>query len=290
MNEVAIIGGGPAGMAAALQLKRSGIDFLLLEKDAKGTLLKNAGKVENYLGFNATTGIELLKMFKAHLIQHNISPILEEVMFVDYEETQKRFKIRTNRTEYYARRVIVASGTVPKKLEIAKVTPLIAYELPPAHLKTREPQKIAIIGAGDAAFDYALNLAEKHIVRIFNRGEKIKALPHLKKLVLQNKNIHYKDQLQLSEIEEEKSYLRLKFNDKNAKSIVVKVDLLLIAIGREIQKTYYSSNLKTKEKQLIMKKLLFLAGDVKNGLYRQVALSTADGISIAMQICNECCL
>jgi len=286
MHEVIIIGSGPAGMAASLQLKRSGIGFLLLEKKTSGTLLKNAGRVENYLGFNAVTGVGLLKTFKRHIMHHNIRPILEEVTFMDYEETDERFKVQTNKTIYYAKRVLVASGTAPKRLDVAnRLESLVSYELPLNFKKNL--QEVAIIGAGDAAFDYAITLAEKHVVHIFNRGKTIKALPSLKKLVLQNKNISYRENLRLDGIEEEGSRLRLKFNAKTADSTEVDVDFLIIAIGREAQKVYYSSNVLKREKQLIQNKLLFLAGDVKNEFYRQVVLATADGIRAAMQIYHE---
>jgi thioredoxin reductase (NADPH) len=53
IENVIIIGGGPAGIAAAIQLKRYGLDPLILERKALGGLLRNANLVENYPGFRS---------------------------------------------------------------------------------------------------------------------------------------------------------------------------------------------------------------------------------------------
>ena len=65
---VAIIGAGPAGLAAAIQLQRYGIDALLLEAEAVGGLLRNANLVENYPGFpQGIPGMELARLFAGQL-------------------------------------------------------------------------------------------------------------------------------------------------------------------------------------------------------------------------------
>ena len=64
----------------------------------------------------------------------------------------------------------------------------------------------------------------------------------------------------------------------------LEVDYLIIAIGRTEQKDFYSENLLSNEKILIENKLLALAGDVKNGLFRQTSIAVGDGIKCAMEI------
>ena len=68
LTKVAIIGGGPSGMATALQLKRFKMDSYLFEKDRCSGLIRNANQVENYLGFKEKmSGLELLNLFQEHL-------------------------------------------------------------------------------------------------------------------------------------------------------------------------------------------------------------------------------
>lgn len=75
-----IIGAGPAGLIASVQLKRDNFNVMLIEKNAIGGLLKNSNLVENYLGFpNGITGTELVKVFKNQLRSSGLNPIHAEV-------------------------------------------------------------------------------------------------------------------------------------------------------------------------------------------------------------------
>ena len=95
MNNVAIIGAGPAGLSTAIQLKRYKIDPLLFEKNLVGGLLRNAHLVENYPGFtNGIVGIELAKHFLRHLYKTGVKVNYEEVKEVDYDE--EKFFVKTN--------------------------------------------------------------------------------------------------------------------------------------------------------------------------------------------------
>ena len=68
MYDVVVVGAGPAGISASIQLKRSGIEPLLLEKDETGGLLLNANLVENYPGFpDGVSGEILAEIFSKHL-------------------------------------------------------------------------------------------------------------------------------------------------------------------------------------------------------------------------------
>ena len=72
MHDVAIIGGGPAGVAASIFLKRAGFDIVMFEKNEVGGLLLNAYLVENYPGF--PRGIKGYELF--------FSPYITEVKFI----------------------------------------------------------------------------------------------------------------------------------------------------------------------------------------------------------------
>jgi len=68
MNDVAVIGGGPSGIAASIYLKRAGVDVILFEKYEIGGLLSNAHLIENYPGFpSGISGKKLCKLFEEHL-------------------------------------------------------------------------------------------------------------------------------------------------------------------------------------------------------------------------------
>ena len=144
---------------------------------------------------------------------------------------------------------------------------------------------IGIIGAGDAAFDYAINLSKQNIVTIFNRGKKEKCLPILKDTVDKNQNIHYlKNRVPLN-ITMDNSKLKVEFSAFGDNEFQF-FDYLIIAIGREPELSLLKNMSSKKVDQLLVNKKLFFIGDVKNEIYRQVSIATGDGIKAAMEI-NE---
>jgi len=109
--EVAIIGAGPAGIAAAVQLKRYGIEPLVFEKGRIGGLLWNANLVENYPGFpEGISGPELVGKLEAQLRKASIDVIYEEVV-----RLEEGFGLKTEGGSYTADIVVVASGTEPRR-------------------------------------------------------------------------------------------------------------------------------------------------------------------------------
>lgn len=240
-----IIGGGPAGIAAAIQLKRAGLRIAIFEKNEIGGLLRNANKVENYLGFDGKSGEKIVEVFVAQLEKHEIEVISEEVLTVTHG-----FVVKTANAEYESKTVIVATGTKPRKLDIEGVYYEIA-DLPPL----TQPKKFLVIGGGDVAFDYALNLhARGHYV-------KIRTKVPLKCLSL---------------LIERAVAAGIKYSENEDKD----VDYILVAIGRD-------SNL--PEITTISEKGLYFVGDVHNKIYRQVHIATGDALKAAMQIIQDLC-
>ena len=248
--KVAIIGLGPAGVAAAVQLKRFGINFICFEKNKIGGLIKNANKIENFPNSKGPiSGLEYVKILKKQIKKNKIHPIYKEVTDIKFLKTKNCYKIISNHSSYLAKHIILATGTVPKTINLPYK---IFYEI--KDLLNKKNKKIIIIGAGDMAFDYALNLSKKNKIILLNRGEKIKAQQILKNAVLENKNILYKKNCNI------KKYLE---NNK--------ADFIVTAIGRNPNFIKKGVN-------------IHLTGDVKNGIYRQVAIANSDGLKAAMKI------
>ncbi|MDL1957318.1 MAG: NAD(P)/FAD-dependent oxidoreductase [Candidatus Desulfofervidus auxilii] len=283
-TKVAIIGGGPASIATAIQLKRYKIDPLLFEQKELGGLLKNAYKVENYLGFpKGISGLKLVKLFKKHLKAYNVKVIFEKVILLDYKENY--FLIRTSKNEYFSEIAVIASGTKPKTLNIIEnreeLKNKIFYEIYPIlNIKNKH---IVVIGAGDAAFDYALSLSKNNKILILNRGKRIKALPLLVERAMNNPSIKYCENSFIKKINKKGEKILIDFI-KNGEITSIEVDYIVVAIGRVPQKDFYSLNLIKMEEELLSKGLLYLVGDVKNDIYRQTAIAIGDGIYTAMKI------
>ncbi len=270
-----VIGAGPAGIIASLQLKRQGYNVLLFEKNQIGGLLRNAYFVENYLGFErGISGKELATIFCRQISSFGIELVNAEVIKI---RKQRLFEIYAKKKKYKARSVLVATGTVPKKAKIINeneycgskvfydIIDLIdSIDLP----FTGAKKDILIIGGGDVAFDYALHLFELgHNPYIIMRST-VQCLPLLRKRV-EKKKIPYVENVIPLRIEN-KTKVEVLCTHKTFKA-----DAVLIAIGRT--PTYPQLEVPNKVG-------LFFAGDVKNKKYRQVHIATGDALKTAMVI------
>lgn len=283
--DVTIIGAGPAGIATAIQLKRYGIEPCLLEKNEIGGLLRNANLVENYPGFpDGISGLELVNLFKKHIRELSIKILFEGAKKLDLENG--RFLVETEKRVLHSRTVVVASGTKPKKFidfEISEeVEGRIFHEVYP--LLGVKRKKIAILGASDAAFDYALNLGRNNEVVVLNRGKTVKSLPLLKRRAGISPRIAYCEDTTISGVmRDSQSGIVLECMGPKGNS-KLRVHYLMFATGREPQLDFLSERLKENASDTEKKGVLHFIGDVRNGIFRQTAIAVGDGIMAAMKI------
>ena len=98
MQDVIIIGGGPAGLSASLYAKRAGLSVLVLDKGGADCQVTKATEVENYLGIPSASGVELYSRFVEHVKQNDIQIIRKAVLEV--ENAGDVIKVRTKKDEY----------------------------------------------------------------------------------------------------------------------------------------------------------------------------------------------
>ena len=282
---VVIIGAGPAGLAAAMQLKRQGIDPLVLERKLVGGLLLNANLVENYPGFvDGISGPELVSLFKDQAERLEVVIENEEVISIGFEDNL--FRIVTNIRKLNSQLLIAGSGTKPRKiaddLYSEDWSQSLFYEVYP--LIEEKDKEIVIIGAGDAAFDYALNLSSNNRVTIMNRGSKIKALPLLFDRIKVNKAVRYLTNTEITGVSKTTSG-KLNISIKSTSpERSIECDYLLAAIGREPEYSFADPSIIDELDKLMKDQKLFLIGDLQNGSFRQTTIAVADGIRVAMLI------
>ena len=293
-HPVAIIGAGPAGLATALQLQRYGVEALLLEGGQVGGLLHNANWVENYPGFpGGISGPELVRLFITQAEQIGVRVTHEQALSLDYRgdpslsrRGEGLFSIHTAEHLYQARRVVIASGTRPVPLSSVSIPKELEdrffYEVYP--LLGAAGWRIAILGAGDAAFDYALNLQQRNTVTILNRSDQVSCLPLLWDRASAEAKIDYRPNTSLLRVfTTPEGRFGLECATPNGQEKIY-ADALLAAIGREARLDFISPALRPQLADLESHGLLYRAGDVKNGLYRQTAIAVGDGIIAAMKI------
>lgn len=282
---IVIIGAGPAGLSAALQLIRQGRRPILLERGRPGGLLHNANLVENYPGFpGGIVGKELVALFLTHVDRVGVEITSAEVTRLNFERDV--FQLTTREGELDAEIVVVASGTEPVPYTELPL-PLgsasrIHYEVVP--LLTKRQKEILILGAGDAALDYALNLAGHNEVVILNRGRHVRGLGLLWDRVERVPSISYHDRVEIGGFqlsEDGRMVLEARVGGEPRE---FRGDYLIPAIGRRPALGFLSDSLQEGLGPLEEQGRLYFIGDVCNDRYRQTAIAVGDGLRAAMKI------
>ncbi len=251
---VGIIGAGPAGISAAVQLARYGISTVIYEFRKIGGLIENAYRVDNTMLFpSGLRGEEFVEIMREYARKYSLNVVKKEIKNVKKE---KNFVVEPMGREH--KYLVVATGTRPRKLPFKNVH----YHI--SEIRGREYERVMIIGGGDIAFDYALSASEiAEEVILLHRSE-IKAIPSLVDDVKKRKNV----KIVRGEIVSIDDSVRTTAG-------AWEVDRVLGAIGR-IPNIEIVSGIHSER--------MFLVGDVKNGIYRQTSLAIADGIKAGMKI------
>ncbi len=291
-SNVIIVGAGPAGMSAAIQLTRMGYSVIVFEKAVIGGLLKNARQIDNYLGLRAQSGKQLIDKFKEHLEHYQVLVIREKVSLVNYEETEARFIVQTPTQQFKSKYLIIASGTNALSHDLEKQIPkelrgIVHHEVHP--LSQLRNEKVLIIGGGDAAFDYALNLSEnQNDVTILHNTTQQRCLAEFKNQVLARPEISILADYEISDMQATPETMppeaTLVLQKDGGTTTLENINQIIIAIGRIPEKSFLSPDTASKWEKLEKNKLLFWAGDVKGGRNRQTAIACGDGIKAALEI------
>ncbi len=285
VEDIIIIGAGPAGLATAIQLRRYGFQPLIFERAEVGGLLRNANLVENYPGFpGGIPGPRLVKLFSMQAHRVGVVVIHEEVTEVDYD--QGLFQVKTRQDSYCSRMVVIATGTKPLRIaELSIPVELqdrVFYEV--HDLTQMEAKRIMIIGGGDAAFDYALNLGKNNQVTIFNRADTPKCLPLLWERAQKVDSITYRNNTVVRKVTKDSNFGMFVDCQSDEGELQFQADYLLIAIGREANLDCMSEELLPQASRLVEQGVLHIIGDVKNGIFRQTSIAVGEGVMTAMKV------
>jgi len=159
--DLVIIGAGPAGLAASIYGRRSGLKTLVIEKLVPGGQIGLTGVIENYPGFPEISGAELTRLMEEHAKKFGAKILNEEVVQVVDEDGRKI--VRTTEGSHTARSVIVASGTQPRKLGVRGEENLVGKGVSfcaTCDGRFFQGKDVAVAGGGDAAVKEALYLSK----------------------------------------------------------------------------------------------------------------------------------
>ncbi|MCD8209392.1 MAG: FAD-dependent oxidoreductase [Coprobacillus sp.] len=169
-----VIGAGPGGINAAINLKKSGLSFVILEESAPGGKVNLAPEVNNFPGYHHISGPELAMEFYKQAIDLGIDIQFEEVISLTKEGDI--FSVITSVSEYQSRSVIIASGTHNNLIGLEKEQELLGHGISYCSLCDGhffKGQDVIVIGGGNVALKEAIHLSSivGHLYVIHRRNE-----------------------------------------------------------------------------------------------------------------------
>ncbi len=175
MYDLIIIGAGPAGITASVYAARKRLNFLVITLDIGGQAAWS-GDIENYTGYQFITGPDLASKFESHMRQYNFD-MKENEEVLDIVRMDGYFKVKTHKSEYEAKAVIVASGKVSRELGVPGEKEFKHKGL--SYCATCDGplfnnKDVAVVGGGNSALDAALQM-----IRIARRVYMININPSL---------------------------------------------------------------------------------------------------------------
>lgn len=223
-----VIGAGIAGTTASIYLKRAGLKILLLEKKAIGGQIINTSEIENYPTILSTDGFTFSNHLKKQLENLNIQIQYEEVIDIKNNEIKE---VITNKNTYFTKNIIIATGRIPRKLQIEHADQLLGKGI--SYCATCDGffyknKDVAVLGGGNSSLEAAIYLSRLcHQVTIINRSDKLRADQELIQEVnqLENVKIIYNENIQ--SLEGQEGYLsKIILNNEE-----LKVEGLFVYIG-----------------------------------------------------------
>lgn len=239
-KDVIIIGGGPAGISAAIWLRRLGVDHLLIEKNSKlgGQLHDIHNEIIDYPGVFLKKGIEMQIMFAEQFYKLGCESLLNtEVLSISLSERKIVLKQAEETVEYEYRYLIMAAGAKQKRLGIPGEREMILRGEVYSASADRDRFKgktVAVVGGGDRAVEGALLLADAGAaVYLIHRSQHFKARNQYLEAVVGNKNVNMLTDTEVVQIHGEKSVSSIDLRGKDGNVSNLGVDAVFIRIGTE---------------------------------------------------------
>jgi thioredoxin reductase (NADPH) len=297
-KEIAIIGAGPAGLAASIYAQRAEKSLALLDYQQAGGKLLLSSLIENYPGFpDGIGGIELAERIKEQTQKLGITIDRERALSVKKEGNE--FNVFLSGRSFKTKAVIIATGSSPKKLNIPNEDKLIGRGV--SFCATCDgpffrDKVVAVIGGGNSALEEALFLTKfAKKVYLIHRRETLRAVSILQDRAKRNKKIEFLLGFIPKEIVGDNRVEAVSVRNKKTNKLMrLKVDGLFIYAGSKPNSELVGDLVKTDEEGFIITdsnletsyRRMYAAGDVRSGSFKQIISACAEGALAAKTACK----
>ncbi|PCI29627.1 hypothetical protein COB55_01650 [Candidatus Wolfebacteria bacterium] len=291
--DLAILGGGPAGVSAGVYASRKQLKTIFITKDYQSQSAVSE-EVQNWIGTPKISGADLAKSFETHLKAYagDIVEIKEGEMITTVTKVDGGFNIKTDKGEYTAKTVLISTGSHRRKLTVTGaeifdnkgITYCATCDGP-----LFSGQDVVVIGGGNAGFETAAQLlAYTKSVTLFQRGSEYRADPVTVKKVLSHPNMTGLTNTRLVEIKGDKfvNELIYKIGD-DGEETSIKTTGIFAEIGSVPTTGFVKDLVKLDEFNRIVVDPrnqrasvdgVWAAGDCTDGLYHQNNIAAGDAV------------
>jgi thioredoxin reductase (NADPH) len=295
MENLIIIGSGPAGWTAGIYAGRARLEPLLITGRAQGGQMALTSEVENYPGFpQGISGQELATLMQQQAERFGTRVQMDEVIAV--ELTTHPFKVTTYGGEYETKALIIATGTSPRKLQVpgeAEFTGRGVSYCATCDGFFYQGRKVVVVGGGDAAVEEAIFLT-KFASRVYlvHRRNRLRAEKVFQERAFRNEKIEFIWDSVVTEIlgDGKVTGVRLK-NLKTQEESVLEADGVFVYVGNIPNTGFLKGQLELDDHGYIITDRLchtsvpgvFAAGDVQERVLKQISTAVGSGAMAAME-------
>lgn len=293
--DIIIIGGGPAGLSAAIYASRALKKTLIIEKSVFGGQITQASKVENYPGFEEVSGMDLGEKMADQAKKLGVENIYGEVTQI--KKNEETFTVTVGQKEYLSKVVIYATGASPRKLHVDNEAKLLGSGI--SYCATCDgaffkEKTVCVIGGGNTAIDDALylaNLCKK--VYVIHRRDSFRGEPVKVSLLKEKENVEFILNATVKSVDGENFVESITLLE-NMQERKIKVDGVFVAIGHVPNTQLLEDFVPLTPNGYIITNYdletsvtgFYAAGDVREKKVRQLTTATNDGTIVAIMACE----
>ena len=287
--DLIILGGGPAGLSAAIYGARGSAKTAIIDTNMIGGQPTNYLEVENYPGFSLVGGFELMEQFEAHADKFNVDKFgMEEIVDISFEK--ENHKIITLDKEFVAKTIIIATGAGPKKLGIKGEAEFLSRGVSYCAVcdgSFFRDKTVSIIGGGNSAVEEAIYLTKfAKKVYIIHRRDALRADKIIQQRALDNPKIEIIWNKIPIEIVGENTVNKIILKDtKTEETSELATDGVFPYVGFTPNSSNFQNQIEmdaggfivADENMKTSTEGVFVAGDVRVTPLRQIITAAADG-------------
>ena len=298
MYDVIVVGGGPAGMTAALYAQRNGKSALVIEKNGFGGQITHSPKVENYPGTLSMSGNEFADKTLEQILAQGAEIEIDCVTGI---KDMGEYKIvETEEGSFEGKTVVIATGVKHRMLGLEGEEDMVGEGISFCAVCDGDfyaGKTVAVAGGGNSALQEAILLAEKcKEVIMLQDLPKFTGEAKLQEVLFARDNVRAMTEVKINRLITEGSELRgLEIESRrDGHSQQISCDGLFVAIGlipenepfKELAELNNYGYFDSDEQCLTKTPGIFVAGDCRSKFVRQVTTAVADGATAALAACR----